>query len=56
MKSLPEEKERSGTEDLIGERRCFGQFGDYQECHPEGCPDYEICKGEHIDCYKGTGA
>ena len=56
MKSLKKEKEADAKQSLITERRCFGQFGEYEECHPGECKDYEICKREHIDCYKGTGA
>ena len=38
-----------------GERKCFGQFGEFDECRPDLCRYYEICKREHIDCYKGSG-
>ena len=50
------EKEVNAKQKLIAERRCFGQFGEHDECRPGECDDYEICKREHIDCYKCTGA
>jgi hypothetical protein len=56
VKSLTEEKEANATQAPITERKCFGQFGEYEECRPGECKDYEICKREHVDCYKGIGA
>ena len=56
MNNLTKEKQGKAKQTLIAERRCFGHFGEYEECRPGECQDYEICKREHIDCYKGTGA
>jgi len=56
MKGLTKEKEANAKQALMTERKCFGRFGEYEECRPGECKDYEICKREHLDCYKGTGA
>jgi len=41
MKNLTKEKQAKVTQALIAERRCFGHFGEYEECRPGECKDYE---------------